>query len=97
MDFWNSFAIERFYAFCSVVETSHADVNICTGKNPRAITLGKKYVAGFFDAFQNFAVCATPNSLRSQQTGAVAPLGGGLMMFPAASTRAAVFRFVTFS
>jgi hypothetical protein len=32
-----------------------------------------------------------------QQTGAVAPLGGGLMMFPAASTRAAVFRFVTFS
>jgi hypothetical protein len=39
----------------------------------------------------------TPNWIRRWSRAAVAALGGGMMMFPEVSTRAVVFRFVTFN
>ena len=47
-------------------------LNHRTVENPFAVAFGKENVACFFDAFQNFAVCAAANSLRRQQACAFA-------------------------
>ena len=72
INFATDLAVERARCFRAVIEADHADVNIRPSENPRPVALGEEDVAGFFDALQHFAVCAAANSLRRQQSGALA-------------------------
>src|SRR5437016_5048629 len=66
VDVCNFATIERAMLFRTVIETDHADVNVCASKDPGAIAFSEENVAAIFDALQTVAICAATNSLRCE-------------------------------